>query len=197
MFNSITGEVSYKDAERLFLRSGDIEWEMSISARSSLRLPPEGERVKIYTHLVHREDQMRLFGFTTTLERALFLDLIKVEGLGPRIALKALSGIEAEEFITALENEDLAAIAALPGIGQKTAQKVMLKLKGKLSGPREKGLGVEEDIINALTGMGFDRREARNAVAASVKELNGQDLGREELERELFRRSLAQINKDR
>jgi Holliday junction DNA helicase RuvA len=200
MFNSITGEITYKDQDKVFLRSGDVEWELSISAKASGRLPPEGERVRLLVHLHHREDQMKLFGFWSPLERALFLDLLKVEGMGPRLAMKVLSGIEAEDLAAALESEDVGAISGLPGLGQKTAQKVLLKLKGKVSFAREKKLGVEEDIINALAGMGFDRRVAREAVAASLKELNGEEkggLGREELERELFRRALKQISKER
>ena len=120
-----------------------------------------------------------------------------MEGLGPKLALKVLSGIEAEDLVAALESEDVERISALPGLGQKTAQKVMLKLKGKLTFPQEKRLGVEEDIIEALAGMGFDRREARSAVLASLKELDGNELRREELERELFRKSLAQLSRER
>ncbi len=197
MFNSLYGEITYKDPEKVFLRTGGVEWDLAVSAKCADRLPPDGQKARLFVHLYHREEQMKLFGFWSTLERALFLDLLKVEGLGPRLALRILSGIEAEDLVAALESEDVERISALPGLGQKTAQKVMLKLKGKLSFPQEKRLGVEEDIINALAGMGFDRREARSAVMASLKELDGQELGREELERELFRKALAQLSRER
>jgi Holliday junction DNA helicase RuvA len=199
MLNSLSGKVSYKGKERIFVQSGDIEWDLLVSTKSLDKLPAEGERVRVFVYLHHREDQLKLYGFATMAERELFLDLLKVEGLGPRLALKVLSGIEVEDLITALDNDDLDQLISIPGLGRKTAQKIILKLKGKLTTLPENGMDLEGDIISALAGMGFDRRLAGRAVKACRKELHGEasSLTPEQLERELFKRALVIINRER
>ena len=199
MLNSMSGKISYKGKERVFLQSGDIEWDLLISTKSLDKLPAEGERGRVFVYLHHREDQLKLYGFAAMAERELFLDLLKVEGLGPRLALKVLSGIEVEDLITALDNDDLEHLTSIPGLGRKTAQKIILKLKGKLTTISDKGMDVEGDIISALTGMGFDRRLAGQAVKTSYKELHGEASGftPEQLERELFKRAIVIIGKER
>ena len=169
MFNSIKGEITFKDEERVFLSTGEVEWEIYISRSSCDDLPEQGQKTKVYIYLYHRDDQLRLYGFSQASERDVFLDLLKVEGVGPRQALKILSGVEVGRFIDALESEDLELLSAIPGVGRKTAQKIMLKLKGKLTVSTPAGISLEEDVVNALAGMGFDRRSARTAVAAAAK----------------------------
>ncbi len=135
---------------------------------------------------------MRLYGFVDAAERSLFLDLQKVDGVGPRGAMKMLSGVDREQFVAALDREDVEALSGIPGIGKKTAQKIILTLKGKLTpSPDAPGKSLEEDVAAALVGMGFDRKTARNAVVAAQRNLSGQELSGEELERELFRRAVA------
>ncbi len=135
---------------------------------------------------------MRLYGFSDQAERALFLDLQKVDGVGPRGALKMLSGMDREQFAQALDADDVDALSTVPGVGKKTAQKIILTLKGKLTPTGEgPGRSVEDDITTALVGMGFDRRTARAAVLTALKALSAASLKGEELERELFKRSLA------
>ena len=192
MFNSVTGEITFKGEERLCLQTGGVEWEMVVPRRALDRLPPVGEVARIYTHLLHREDAMRLYGFSDPAERALFLDLQKVEGVGPRGALKVLSGVDRNQFAEALERDDVEALSALPGIGKKTAQKIILTLKGKLT-PAAEGArrSAEDDIATALVGMGFDRRTAKDAVMTAMKALGGSQMKGEELERELFKRAVA------
>jgi Holliday junction DNA helicase RuvA len=194
MFNSITGVITYKDEERLFLGAGAVEWEIHISRNSSDDLPEEGQKTKVYLYLYHRDDQLKLFGFSQATERDVFLDLLKVEGVGPRQALKILSGVEVRRFIDALDSEDLDLLSSIPGVGKKTAQKIMLKLKGKLSIMTPAGISMEEDILNALVGMGFDRRSAKGAVSTASRTLRQSDLDREELERELFKTALSQLS---
>jgi Holliday junction DNA helicase RuvA len=194
MFNSISGEVTYKDDERLFLSSGAVEWEIHISRSSSDDLPEQGQKTKVYVYLYHRDDQLRLFGFSQALERDVFLDLFKVEGVGPRQALRILSGVEVGRFIDALEAEDVELLSAIPGVGRKTAQKIMLKLRGKLRVSAPAGVSVEEDIVNALVGMGFDRRSAKSAVSSAGRNQRNSDLSSEELERELFKTALSQLS---
>jgi Holliday junction DNA helicase RuvA len=123
-----------------------------------------------------------------------FLDLLKVEGVGPRQALKILSGVEVGRFIDALEAEDLELLSTIPGVGRKTAQKIMLKLKGKLKVSTPSGISLEEDIVNALVGMGFDRRSAKNAVTSAARGVRERELGEEELERELFKTAIGQLS---
>jgi holliday junction DNA helicase RuvA len=156
------------------------------------RLPGVGEVARVFTHLVHREDSMRLYGFLDQAERALFLDLLRVEGVGPRGALKMLSGVDRERFAAALDSDDVDALSSIPGVGKKTAQKIILALKGKLTPAGEQqGRSAEDDIVTALVGMGFDRRTAKAAVSAGLKDLAGRALKGEDLERELFKRAVA------
>jgi len=192
MFNSVTGEITYKDEEKLCVQSAGIEWEFAVSRRALASFPPIGQTARVYTHLVHREDAMRLYGFTDPAERSLFLDLQKVEGVGPRGAMKILSGVDRERFAKALDDEDVDALSAVPGIGRKTAQKIILTLKGKLT-PMNGAASrtTEEDIAAALVGMGFDRKTAKAAVATALKALSGAGVQGEELERELLRKAVA------
>ncbi len=191
MFNSISGEITDKDEERLCIATGGVEWEMAISRRASQRLPAVGQPARVYTHLVHREDAMRLYGFADPAERALFLDLQRVEGVGPRGAMRILSGIERVDFEKALDAEDVDALSVVPGVGRKTAQKIILTLRGKLTTAAPGAArSLEEDIATALVGMGFDRRGAKAAVAQAMKAV-APGLAPDELERELFRRAVA------
>lgn len=194
MFNSIRGEITYKDDNRIFLQAEAVEWEIQVSRSTSDELPEEGQTAKVYVYLHHRDDQMKLFGFSQVVERDVFLDLLKVEGVGPRQALKILSGTEVHRFIEALEGENLEILSAIPGVGKRTAQKIILKLKGKLSVSTPGGVSLEEDLVNALAGMGFDRRSASTAVTSALRALPDRDLDREELERELFKTALAQLS---
>lgn len=194
MFNSITGVITYKDEERVYLSAGAVEWEIHISRNSSDDLTEEGQKAKVYIYLYHRDDQLKLFGFSQATERDVFLDLLKVEGVGPRQALKILSGVEVGRFIDALDSEDLDLLSSIPGVGKKTAQKIMLKLKGKLTVSTPAGISLEEDILHALVGMGFDRRSAKEAVSTASRTLRESDLDKEELERELFKTALSQLS---
>jgi len=151
-----------------------------------------GEGARIFTHLLHRDDAMRLYGFSDPAERALFLDLQKVEGVGPRGAMKILSGIDLKTFIAALDADDVDSLTHVPGIGKKTAQKIILSLKGKLTPAAETpGRSAEEDIASALMGMGFDRKTAKSSASAALKALAGRNLEGDELALELFKRAIA------
>ena len=123
MFNSLTGEITYKGDERLCVQIAGVEWELTVSRRALERLPAIGQVARIYTHLVHRDDAMRLYGFSDQAERALFLDLQKVDGVGPRGALKMLSGVDREQFAQALDRDDLDALSAVPGWDAKRHRK--------------------------------------------------------------------------
>ena len=133
MFNSLTGTVTGWSGDSVFLTTGGIEWRCMATARTLSVIPQEGEDLRLFVYLHHREDQLGLYGFASDAEREVFLDLIKVSGIGPRQALKILSGMSTEEFVECLEAGDADRLAKIPGLGKKTAGKIVLALKGKLS----------------------------------------------------------------
>jgi Holliday junction DNA helicase RuvA len=191
MFNSLSGEVTLREDERLCVATGGVEWELVVSRKASARFPAPGLPVRVYTYLLHREDAMKLYGFLDPAERSLFLDLQKVDGVGPRGAMRILSGIERSDFVQALDRDDVDALSLVPGIGKKTAQKIILTLKGKLTPlGGSAGRASEDDIATALVGMGFDRRTAKAAVAEALKSIDA-GLAADDLERELFRKAVA------
>lgn len=196
MYNSIQGEITRKGVEQLHLQSGDLEWEISMTQHSLSALPPVGQRAKVYTFLYHKEDVMKLFGFSTIQERALFLDLIKVSGVGPKNAVKFLSGMKHTDFAAALELGDAAKLSKIPGLGLKTAQKIILSLKGRLELESEQDLpGAESsEIVASLAEMGFERKAAEKALLAHVQDADLAGKSPTEREKILFQRALLRLS---
>ncbi|MDR0487561.1 MAG: Holliday junction branch migration protein RuvA, partial [Treponema sp.] len=172
MFNSLKGTISGKSTDAVFLSTGGIEWEIAMPASDLHELALFVES-RVFTWLYHREDQMRLFGFTDERRRNTFLELLKVEGIGPKGALKIMGGIGQEELERALENGDLARLEAVPGLGKKTAQKMLLALKGKLVHAPAAAAAASPygDLIEALAEMGYDKRSAAEAIALAEKDI--------------------------
>ena len=195
MYNSISGEITYKDGEKVLLLRDGIEWEILTSGKSSQHLPEIGEPGKVFTYLHHREDQLILFGFSSTEERHLFLDLIKVEGVGPKLGVKILSGIEVGDFIAAVDANDIDLLSTIPGLGKKTAQKIVLKLKGRLAVTERPHESLEKDIVTALVGMGFDRNSAVKAVQTALKNIDVSAVPKKDLEKELFRNAIELVSR--
>ena len=131
MVNSIRGILTFKAPGLAGMETGGVEWALEVSATSLSRLPALGAEVRLYTHLHHVQDSMRLYGFADIDERRLFLALLSVSGVGPALARKILSGTTPERFIAALETEDIESLGAIPGLGKKTAQKIVLQLRGE------------------------------------------------------------------
>jgi Holliday junction DNA helicase RuvA len=201
MFNSITGRLSEKRADTICIETGGIEWELAVPARSVDDFGRIGDEAHAFTWLHHYEDGMRLYGFPSEADRAAFRELMKVEGIGPKQALRILSGIRPEALGAALEAEDLASLQKIPGVGPKMAQKMMLSLKGKLvaaPGPGAKGAagagGQWADVVRALADMGFDRKTAEKAVAEAAKRSAKTGIPAGELEREVFRAALLELS---
>ena len=193
MFNSLLGTITEKRFDILRVDNNGLEWEFSVPARSIDEFGTLGGRTKVYIHLLHREDQMRLFGFPSERERALFLELLKVEGIGPRQAVKILSGISPEDLESALDTENLARLQQVPGLGAKTAQKLVFSLKGKLPGSAPQTVrGPWADVVQALADMGYDRKRAAEAVSRLSGELGA--AGGPEEEQELFRRASRELS---
>jgi Holliday junction DNA helicase RuvA len=197
MFNKIMGKLSGRSADSLYVLTGGVEWDISVPTRSLALFGSVGGEVEVFVWLHHWDEGMRLFGFPTEAERSLFLDLTKVEGIGPKQALKILSGISPQDLKFALDAGDLAALRQIPGVGPKLGQKMVLALKGKLVDVDASGSGgfpssPWEDLVSALADMGFDRRAAEKAVrsrAASLAPGSGK-----EGEAELFRQALLELS---
>lgn len=200
MFNSICGILTGKTAESIYVETSGIEWEILVSALNRDRFGTDGDTVKVYVWLYHREDQMRLFGFKTPEERSLFFDLTRVDGIGPKQAIKILSGLDTAALEAALDAGDVARLQTIPGIGKKTAQKMVLTLKGQLTvvsdTQRQSAIKKSEfeDIIIALTEMGYDRKRAAETVetAAAAFREKGEDPSAKE--QELFRYAIVQLS---
>ena len=196
MWNSLSGEITRKGLEQIFLQSGDLEWEIAMGRFSLEALPPVGQRAKIYVWLQHTEDLMRLFGFASVTERVLFLDLLKVSGVGPKLALKVLSGMKHQELVAVLEAGDAGRLSKVPGVGLKTAQKIILALQGKLVLEESSGPGTNPtgELIAALAEMGFDRRQVDKVVKDLENDPSVAGLGAVERERQLFQLALLRLS---
>jgi len=193
MFNSIRGTITGKLKESVYVLCGGLEWEISVPAIDIAALPPIGEEGHVFTWLYHREDQVKLYGFAGEERRATFLELIKVDGVGPKGALKIMGGITQEELEKALEAEDISRLESVPGLGKKTAQKMILALKGKLVRPApETRYG---DLVEALAAMGYDRKAASDALARAEKDLPD-DVPGPEKEKLLFKQAIVSLSRD-
>jgi len=200
MFNSIRGIVSAKSGEAVFILSGDIEWDIAMPANDIQELALNSE-CRVFIWLYHREDQMRLFGFISERRRATFLELLKVEGIGPKGAVKIIGGISQDDLEKALEAGDLARLEAVPGLGKKTAQKMLLSLKGKLVSAQEASVSSSpyNDLVEALVGMGYDRRAASEAISRAdlaVKSAaqTGKNMSDIEREKLLFKEAIMYLS---
>lgn len=194
MFNSIRGIVSAKSGDSVFILSGDIEWEITMPVNDIQELVLNNE-CRVLTWLYHREDQMKLFGFFNEMRRATFLELLKVEGIGPKGAVKIMSGISQDDLEKALENGDVARLEAVPGLGKKTAQKMLLSLKGKLiqSNDMASVSSVYNDLVEALAAMGYDRRAAAEALAKAEPSVDA-GLPAAEREKLLFKEAIVYLS---
>lgn len=195
MFNAIRGTLCHKGADTIRIDNNGVEWEFSVPARSVDAFGRLGDEARVLCWLLHRDDAMRLYGFPSEAERAIFIELIGVDGIGPKQALKILGGIGASELERALESEDLARLESIPGLGKKTAQKLVFSLKGKL--PSVPGAsaavpaGPHGDIVRALVDMGYDRRRVAEAVSRVDA---GIPADHPERERELFRLAIVELS---
>ncbi|WP_461255033.1 Holliday junction branch migration protein RuvA [Treponema sp. R80B11-R83G3] len=193
MFNSIYGIVSGKGSEAVFILSGDIEWEIAMPINDMQTLLLNGE-CRVFTWLYHRDDQMKLFGFCNENRRNTFLELIKVEGIGPKGAIKIMGGISQDDLEKALESGDLARLEAVPGLGKKTAQKMLLSLKGKLVQMQPIDIvSPYNELVEALVGMGYDRRQAAQALAKAEKSVTS-DLPAAEKEKLIFKEAVLSLS---
>lgn len=178
MFNSIKGIVTGKFPKMLYLENNGVEWEINIPDSNLEMLGGVGSEAKVYTWLQHTDVLMSLYGFSTEQERSIFFDLLKVDGVGPKGALKIMSSVSSARLLEVLENGDIEMLEKIPGIGKKTAGKMMLTLKGKLKISESvqtvnvSAAGPFADVINSLAAMGYDKRTVEQKVCQLVEELN-------------------------
>ena len=165
MIGRLTGLLAEKTPPQVLIDVGGVGYEVDVPMSSFYNLPALGERTTLLTHFVVREDAQLLFGFLTTAERAAFRQLIKISGVGPRMALGLLSGLSVAELTQAVTQQQTARLVKVPGIGKKTAERLLLELKGKL-GP-DLGLpgaavvsDAQADIVQALIALGYSERDA-------------------------------------
>lgn len=174
MIGRIHGKLIEKQPPQILVDAGGVGYEIDVPMSTFCNLPAEGEEVTLFTHFVVREDAMLLYGFATAAERLAFRALIRISGVGPRIALAVLSGLSVEQLAKAVESGEAGILTRIPGIGKKTAERLVLELKGKLAGAEladasgaagsAADAGARADIVSALAALGYSEREALAAV---------------------------------
>lgn len=182
MISRLTGKLVEKTPPQIVIDVNGVGYEADVSMQTFYNLPPLGETVQVFTQLVVREDAHLLFGFATAEERKTFRQLIKVSGIGAKTALGILSAMTADELAQAVAEEDVKRLSSAPGIGKKTAERMVLELRGKLiTHTVTDGLFVApsendetNDIVSTLLALGYNEREAKAAVKGIPK---GTDVG--------------------
>ena len=173
MIGFLHGRIAAKTAPAVTLDVGGVGYELEAPMSTFLNLPALGETVHLITHLVVREDAHILYGFATEEERRLFRNLLKVSGVGPKIALALLSGISVEAFAQCILNEDVDALIRVPGIGRKTAERLFVEMRDRVAhlegGPgtaRGAVASPESEALGALIGLGYKPAEAARLLKA-------------------------------
>jgi Holliday junction DNA helicase RuvA len=196
MIAFLRGRLFSKSPNQAIVECAGVGYDVTISVATFTSLPPEGAeaRLHIYTHV--REDQLALFGFAEPQEKRLFEKLLTISGIGPKLAITVLSGIDADRLVTAIRNSDHATLTRIPGIGKKTAERVVLELKDKLDdmavAPATASAAygpAGDDALSALMNLGYARPIAQRAVETAITK---QPAAAQDFE-VLFRAAMASI----
>lgn len=192
MYHYLIGKVAEKTPVAVILDVNGIGYEVRVSLSTFSSLPGLGQVVKLFTHFVVREDAQLLYGFATEEEREAFRLLISISGIGPKLAITLLSGVTLPELKRAIQERNIPVLTAISGIGQKTAERVVIELKDKI-GKAEIPAGKEiahdqsisdqmvEDSVQALVSLGYTKQKAKEAVQKSLKTLLGKKPSVEEI----------------
>ena len=202
MFNSITGIITGKFPKQLFLDNNGLEWDICMPDSNMNMIGSVGSEAKVYTWLQHTDQLMNLYGFASNDERTLFFDLLKVDGIGPKGAVKIMSSVSSGRLMEVLENGDLEMLEKIPGVGKKTAGKMMLALKGKLT--LSEIIAVPKsvstpfaDVVASLVSMGYDKTMVSHKVIQLNQELSAEagfaDKPQKEKEDIIFRRAIVEL----
>ena len=178
MIAHLQGEILRKSPQEVVVDVAGVGYRVLIPVSTFYRLGVEGEAVRLLVHTHVREDVLALYGFASRGEQALFERLIEVAGVGPKLAVNILSGIEAGELADALRSSDVARLTRIPGVGKKTAERLVVELKDKMpkltAGPEPgapaPGGGVKEDLASTLVNLGYSRAEAEKGAERAVRE---------------------------
>jgi Holliday junction DNA helicase RuvA len=193
LIGRLRGVLVKKEPPALLVDVDGVGYELEAPMTTFYDLPATGENVTLYTHLVVREDAHLLFGFARESQRRLFRGLLKVNGVGPRVALAVLSGLTDQEFVRAIQQEDIDRLTRVPGIGRKTAERLIVEMRDKLAGevptevPLAASSGTPDDpvgeAVNALIALGYRPNEASRMVRA----VSAQGLATEEIIRQALK----------
>ncbi len=198
MIAHLRGTILEKHPNRVVVDVGGVGYDVAVPLSTFYGLRDPGGEVALRVHTHVREDAIALFGFATALELDLFERLIGISGIGPKVALAVLSGIEPPELIGAIERADLARLTAIPGVGKKTSERIVLELKDRLpaaqaapaAGATSEPPALRDDVLSALVNLGYHRPLAEKAVDAALKTA-GHDAGFERT----FKQALRQLAK--
>ena len=179
MIGRLTGIVAEKTPPQVLLDVQGVGYEVDVPMSTFCNLPGLGERVTLLTHFVVREDAQQLFAFLTDEERATFRLLIKISGVGPRTALGILSGLSVSDLAGAVARQEGGRLQKVPGIGKKTAERLLLELKGKLGAdigmPTHAASDAQADILQALVALGYSDKEAQACLRSLPKDIGVAD----------------------
>lgn len=183
MIAHLRGSLIEKHPNRIVVDVGGVGYDVSVPLSTFYGLGEAGSTVALRIHTHVREDALALFGFATRLEQELFERLISVSGIGPKVGLAVLSGIEPPELIRAIERGDLARLTAIPGVGKKTAERIVLELKDRLPhavsptlpGEPPPANALRDDLLSALINLGYHRPLAEKAVESTMTRAAGGD----------------------
>ena len=197
MIGRLRGSLAEKQPPHVIIDVNGVGYELEVPMTTLYRLPSLGEPVTLHTHLVVREDAHLLYGFFEKRERELFRELIRLNGVGPKLALALMSGFEVDELVRCVQAQDASALVKIPGVGKKTAERLLVELKGRFKAweslpsiaplMMETAAGkpvvtAETDAVSALVSLGFKPQEASRAVSAIAEEgLSSEDLIRRAL----------------
>jgi len=174
MIGSLRGRIASKSPPQLTVEVGGLGYELEAPMSTFFHLPAVGEEVRLLTHLVVREDAHVLYAFATEEERRLFRSLIKVSGVGPKIALALLSGISVSAFADCVVREDISALTRVPGVGRKTAERLIVEMRDRLGAPEasvgapapQGGTSAQSEAYGALVALGYRPAEATRLLKA-------------------------------
>lgn len=203
MIGRIHGILLEKQAPDLLVDVQGVGYEVQVSMNTFFGLPPSGATVTLHTHFVVREDAQQLFGFASPEERTLFRTLVRVSGVGPKMALAILSGMSAADFIRCVRAGDVKTLTRLPGVGRKTAERLLLEMKDRLADweqpaggePEPAGLstrGQQEEAESALVSLGYKPAEAARMIAAASRDSEEDVVPSEELIRAALKQAVKQ-----
>lgn len=173
MIAHLRGQLISKSPQHAIVEAGGVGYEVLISIPAFTALPGEGSDVAFHIHMHVREDTLALYGFLDPAEKRIFERLITVNGVGPRLAITVLSGLNTERLVTAIRGQDHATLTQIPGVGKKLAERLVVELKDKLedmasaSQPNEAG-PLAEDVLSALVNLGYQRPAVQKAITAAV-----------------------------